>query len=45
MAEHGHDASVPTFWIWEGVVPYLPEQATRPDSGMICRCCRTSCTQ
>lgn len=23
LAEAGHDATVPTFWIWEGVVPYL----------------------
>ncbi len=24
----GHDASRPTVWIWEGVTPYLPLQAT-----------------
>ncbi len=25
----GHDADAPTFWIWEGVTPYLPFDATR----------------
>lgn len=29
LGEEGHDADRPTFWIWEGVVPYLPEAATR----------------
>lgn len=29
LAEEGHDTGAPTFWIWEGVVPYLPEEATR----------------
>ncbi|MGH1341460.1 MAG: class I SAM-dependent methyltransferase [Nannocystales bacterium] len=28
LEEHGHDASVPTVWIWEGVTPYLPLEAT-----------------
>lgn len=28
LEEHGHDASVPTVWIWEGVTPYLPPAAT-----------------
>lgn len=28
LEEHGHDASVPTVWIWEGVTPYLPPEAT-----------------
>jgi methyltransferase (TIGR00027 family) len=27
LRQHGHDPSVPTFWIWEGVVPYLREPA------------------
>jgi methyltransferase (TIGR00027 family) len=25
----GHDPTVPTLWIWEGVTPYLPIEATR----------------
>jgi methyltransferase (TIGR00027 family) len=29
LARAGHDASAPTFWIWEGVTPYLPLEATR----------------
>ncbi len=29
LAEDGHDAEAPTFWIWEGVVPYLPEDTSR----------------
>ncbi|QLY28949.1 class I SAM-dependent methyltransferase [Nocardia huaxiensis] len=29
LAEHGHDETVPTTWIWEGVVPYLsPDEVT-----------------
>lgn len=28
LEEHGHDASLPTAWIWEGVTPYLPPEAT-----------------
>lgn len=28
LEERGHDASVPTVWIWEGVTPYLPPEAT-----------------
>lgn len=27
LAEAGHDGSVPTFWIWEGVTPYLEPAA------------------
>lgn len=27
LAKHGHDGSRPTFWIWEGVVPYLDASA------------------
>lgn len=27
LAEVGHDADVPTFWIWEGVTPYLETEA------------------
>lgn len=29
LADAGHDASRPTLWIIEGVVPYLPADATR----------------
>jgi methyltransferase (TIGR00027 family) len=29
LEEEGHDASAPTVWIWEGVVPYLDPSATR----------------
>lgn len=29
LARAGHDADAPTFWIWEGVTPYLPMDATR----------------
>lgn len=29
LAEVGHDAARRTFWIWEGVTPYLPPIATR----------------
>src|ERR1700722_5379900 len=29
LGRSGHDASAPTFWIWEGVTPYLPMDATR----------------
>jgi methyltransferase (TIGR00027 family) len=25
----GHDAGAPTFWLWEGVTPYLPREAVR----------------
>jgi methyltransferase (TIGR00027 family) len=25
----GHDAGAPTFWLWEGVTPYLPLEAIR----------------
>ena len=27
LAEHGHDGEQATFWIWEGVTPYLPRAA------------------
>jgi methyltransferase (TIGR00027 family) len=29
LEEEGHDSSIPTVWVWEGVVPYLPLSATR----------------
>jgi methyltransferase (TIGR00027 family) len=29
MAGAGHDATAPTFWLWEGVTPYLPLEAIR----------------
>ena len=29
LSRAGQDASAPTFWIWEGVTPYLPLEATR----------------
>lgn len=29
LAAAGHDANAPTFWIWEGVTPYLPREAVR----------------
>ncbi len=29
LARAGHDASVPTAWIWEGVTMYLPPRAVR----------------
>lgn len=29
LAGAGHDADAPTFWIWEGVTPYLPRDAVR----------------
>ena len=29
LAEEGHDATRPSFWIWEGVVPYLEAEASR----------------
>lgn len=29
LHEAGHDASAPTAWLWEGVVPYLEPSATR----------------
>ncbi len=29
LAGAGHDAAAPTFWIWEGVTPYLPREAVR----------------
>ena len=29
LARAGHDARAMTFWVWEGVTPYLPFDATR----------------
>jgi methyltransferase (TIGR00027 family) len=29
LARAGHDASARTFWLWEGVTPYLPLEAVR----------------
>lgn len=29
LAEEGHDLARPTFWVWEGVTPYLPIEASR----------------
>ena len=29
MERSGHDAKAPTFWLWEGVTPYLPLEAIR----------------
>lgn len=29
LGRAGHDAGAPTFWLWEGVTPYLPIEATR----------------
>jgi methyltransferase (TIGR00027 family) len=29
LGKAGHDAQAPTFWIWEGVTPYLPLPAIR----------------
>ena len=29
LADAGHDAGAPTFWLWEGVTPYLPREAVR----------------
>ena len=29
LARSGHDADAPSFWLWEGVTPYLPIQAIR----------------
>ncbi|HEY3816544.1 MAG TPA: SAM-dependent methyltransferase [Polyangiaceae bacterium] len=29
MERAGHDATAPTFWLWEGVTPYLPLEAVR----------------
>lgn len=35
LAHAGHDASRPTVWIWEGVTPYLPLEATRSTLAVI----------
>jgi methyltransferase (TIGR00027 family) len=29
LSRAGHDADAPTFWLWEGVTPYLPLDAIR----------------
>jgi methyltransferase (TIGR00027 family) len=29
LAGAGHDVDAPTFWLWEGVTPYLPREAVR----------------
>jgi methyltransferase (TIGR00027 family) len=29
LANAGHDVAAPTFWLWEGVTPYLPREAVR----------------
>ncbi|MFC9281638.1 class I SAM-dependent methyltransferase [Streptomyces collinus] len=29
LAAHGHNASAPTTWLWEGVVPYLTREQVR----------------
>lgn len=33
----GHDADAPTFWLWEGVTPYLPVEAVRATLGAVAR--------
>jgi methyltransferase (TIGR00027 family) len=35
LADAGHDAQAPTFWIWEGVTPYLPREAVRATLGAV----------
>jgi methyltransferase (TIGR00027 family) len=35
LAEAGHDAAARTMWIWEGVTPYLPLEATRATLGVV----------
>lgn len=35
LAAAGHDAKVPTAWIWEGVTMYLPHEATVQTMGAI----------
>jgi methyltransferase (TIGR00027 family) len=35
LARKGHRGDAPTFWIWEGVVMYLPREATRATLGAI----------
>ncbi len=35
LAEAGHDARATTLWIWEGVTPYLPLDATRATLAVI----------
>lgn len=37
LEEAGHDASAPTVWIWEGVTPYLPPEATEITLSAIAR--------
>ena len=35
LEEAGHDDAAPTFWLWEGVTPYLPLEAIRGTLGAI----------
>lgn len=35
LAASGHDATVPTFWLWEGVTPYLHPAAIEATVAMI----------
>jgi methyltransferase (TIGR00027 family) len=53
LAAQGHRANAPTLWLWEGVTPYLPPDATResltrmasrsaPGSIALITWCRTS---
>jgi methyltransferase (TIGR00027 family) len=35
LALHGHDPTVRTFWLWEGVTPYLPHAVTEATLAMI----------
>lgn len=35
----GHQAQVPTLWVWEGVIMYLPDAALRATLGHIRRAC------
>ncbi len=35
LALSGHDATAPTFWVWEGVTPYLHRAAIEATIGMI----------
>jgi methyltransferase (TIGR00027 family) len=35
LAVHGHDPTVRTFWLWEGVTPYLPHSVIEATLAMI----------
>lgn len=37
LAEAGHDPGMPTVWIWEGVTPYLDEQALEATLEVVAR--------